>query len=685
MSEPLAPALTFAVRQGGADEAALLRTVMSLALMTHPVEIVVEVTSVDVGTRLDQALAGLGTVPVSWAVPRDGGAGPWWQASAPYLAVVAPGDVLLEEGVVRAISAMDGYADAVAHLSASVMVGQPKPVPAEGLDAIPVGDPAWAQPISASAGGVDGRLLSTLLLLDGVNRIGPVSALVFRVAALDRAALDRLAGPEGWHLTLLLETLVRGPLLYQPVPACGAATPTVETLLGELESAPGRIAAAVASGLISSAADLDTAVRSCRDAGGHLLGKLLAANLGLGGPSSRVAAVGAALDALRAGDTDAPLPMEVRPGPASDEPTGRPVLLLEPGEELDVLDRAQLRRVLEDMGTGDVLVVDTAGGPQPRLRRGPAAEPAHGRRIHSARVRRAGASRDWIPPLEGGHRPSGFRFVIVAPAPYSTTTGGAMAIHRLCDRLIGLGEQAVIFPWYDGEWVVNPQWRNPTSRDLDPDVDVVIYPECFHGNPLGARRVVRWLLLRPGLFTGGATMGEAPGDLLMTYNRMIDPNLPELAVPIIDPTVFFPKDTPGQGKLLWIGKGRIPADLDRTGMTLITRSWPAGRQEMAAVLRAADVLYTCDWCSAVIGEAQFCGTPVVMVGEQAWTRQDVRNVAPGMEGFSFDDGPGLVTARETVPMVYANYLEEVARTDAGISAFVALAERHFTLQGAPVA
>jgi hypothetical protein len=180
-------------------------------------------------------------------------------------------------------------------------------------------------------------------------------------------------------------------------------------------------------------------------------------------------------------------------------------------------------------------------------------------------------------------------------------------------------------------------------------------------------------------------MDAGPHDLCVTWNRAIDADAPVLALPLFDPTVFFPKDVPGSGALLWVGKGTVPPDLCRAGMTLITTSWPAQKTELAALLRAADVLYSCDWMTALAFEALLCGTPVVLVGHQRWSREDVVRDAAFLPGIIFEDGD-LDAARTAVRMTAARYADQVSAVGDDVARFVALVDNRFpdpAAQGLP--
>ena len=178
-------------------------------------------------------------------------------------------------------------------------------------------------------------------------------------------------------------------------------------------------------------------------------------------------------------------------------------------------------------------------------------------------------------------------------------------------------------------------------------------------------------LNRPGRIHGNS-MDEGPDDLVVTFSDQVSDQHPVLSVPLIDPQAFFPKDRRGTGSLLWIGKGTLPPGFDRSNTRLITNDWPRDRPHFGRVLRSADVLYTCDWLTSVIDEALMCATPVVLIGDQEWSRDEIV-MRPGM---AWGDGD-LDRARAEVGGYYAQCVDGAASVDASVDEFVQLVNNHF--------
>ena len=133
------------------------------------------------------------------------------------------------------------------------------------------------------------------------------------------------------------------------------------------------------------------------------------------------------------------------------------------------------------------------------------------------------------------------RFVIFAPS-FTYESGGVLALHMLAGRLNALGHDASLWPdirprlfrrstLRHARQALGFEVRNRRTFDTGPfdtrlatyaDLRgaVVVYPETVSGNPLHADRVVRWLLNKPGFFTGKA--GYSPGDLFFYFMQAFD-------------------------------------------------------------------------------------------------------------------------------------------------------------------
>jgi|TARA_B110000908_G_C10220687_1_gene435173 hypothetical protein len=156
------------------------------------------------------------------------------------------------------------------------------------------------------------------------------------------------------------------------------------------------------------------------------------------------------------------------------------------------------------------------------------------------------------------------KILIYSPS-YNENMGGVIVLHKLCSLLNDLGYEAYLWAfagpnffneaaylfcnpdiaeavelgkfssasehWYKFGKTENrigdhrricasnntPLFCEPLDYDFD---GVVLYPEIVGGNPLKAKNVVRWLLYKPGFFTGEINYGSK--ELYFLYDKMLD-------------------------------------------------------------------------------------------------------------------------------------------------------------------
>jgi len=129
------------------------------------------------------------------------------------------------------------------------------------------------------------------------------------------------------------------------------------------------------------------------------------------------------------------------------------------------------------------------------------------------------------------------KFIIYTPS-FDESSGGIIALHRLCDLLNRHGEKAFVVPSYQKSkcFVTNiirgikHCRRMITLKALHTPIlynhhfisnsTIVIYPEIIDGNPLNAKNTVRWLLHKPGFHTGRVNFGK--NDLFFFYQEIFN-------------------------------------------------------------------------------------------------------------------------------------------------------------------
>ncbi|KQZ30769.1 hypothetical protein ASD50_17290 [Mesorhizobium sp. Root552] len=128
-------------------------------------------------------------------------------------------------------------------------------------------------------------------------------------------------------------------------------------------------------------------------------------------------------------------------------------------------------------------------------------------------------------------------YVIVAPQ-YCDSSGGNIFLHRLANELACIGERAVLWPMGSKPRslaldALHRMARRKSGYKMMPDTAarlahsddlhrnaIVVYPEVVMGNPLGAKRVVRWLMYPPKLRGTAASFG--PNDLFFKVSDFSD-------------------------------------------------------------------------------------------------------------------------------------------------------------------
>jgi hypothetical protein len=119
------------------------------------------------------------------------------------------------------------------------------------------------------------------------------------------------------------------------------------------------------------------------------------------------------------------------------------------------------------------------------------------------------------------------KFIVVAPS-FNENSGGVIALHYLCHKLNLMGFESYIYHikrpvkagnsiWekfkykfclgkyqikrVNRKFCTNPEWQTPELCTFDDEMSndrIVIYPEIIEGNPLLAKKFIRWFLYFKG-------------------------------------------------------------------------------------------------------------------------------------------------------------------------------------------
>jgi hypothetical protein len=293
-------------------------------------------------------------------------------------------------------------------------------------------------------------------------------------------------------------------------------------------------------------------------------------------------------------------------------------------------------------------------------------------------------------------------FVIYAPS-YDENSGGALVLYKLYALLLELGHEAYLQPFVRGDVVERSFWGFRHARTLfyryrlrsyyqskspyplrfaSPAKlkdAVVVYPEVIEGNPMGAKKVVRWLLHRPGFHTGVVNYG--PDDLYFYFGKKFDaPALNKypdnhLRVTESFPHVYAQKNFgPRAGACYLVRKG-----IDRT-----LDYHPAGAElldgkshaEMAEAFNKYEYFYSYDLYTMYSRFAAVCGCKSIVVPEKGLDIDQWRQSPSSEYGLAYgiDDLP---RAEATRPMLLEVMAESENESRRSVDFFVRRCQQHF--------
>ncbi len=271
-------------------------------------------------------------------------------------------------------------------------------------------------------------------------------------------------------------------------------------------------------------------------------------------------------------------------------------------------------------------------------------------------------------------------FLIVAQ-PYHSRSGGVMVLHELCDAINKSGHKASILFMHGGSaekqdfsyvYLKNPDlysekylyhWLDG-GRANEEVANIlmngtVVYPDLIVGNPLRARRVIRYVLNKNNL-----DFGE---DYVLSYSRVYCERH-DFALP----KMFLDDGIHAKGGLHWrhrtldltyIGKGASFVECGRMeGTILVERDWPRDKEQLGLLLRQCRYFYTWDCVSATNYDAVMCGAVPVLMHDNQIPRFEVDR----MEFGSFPTLPE--SAREGGVVVWSD--NDIARIDSALKSMI---------------
>jgi O-antigen biosynthesis protein len=265
---------------------------------------------------------------------------------------------------------------------------------------------------------------------------------------------------------------------------------------------------------------------------------------------------------------------------------------------------------------------------------------------------------------------------------------GVRCLHLLCHHLNRLGYRS-----YVGTQVANPNLDTPFADAEMIDKfernglrSIVIYPDIVAGNPLHAKRIVRYLLNRPGYFTGVGAETYGEGDFFLHYANEFRPaglQSQQLRIPLVDQEIYRLPEQPIMRDTFAVYTARHPLDAASfpswiTKPEIISSGAPRSPRSLASLYQRSRALITGERTAACL-EAMHCGCPVIIVPNESFNHKPVVEFYDGC-GFCIGfDRDGLEHATHTTALALRKYQARLRGLDGSIEDFVENACRYFGL------
>lgn len=264
---------------------------------------------------------------------------------------------------------------------------------------------------------------------------------------------------------------------------------------------------------------------------------------------------------------------------------------------------------------------------------------------------------------------------------HSFASNGIKVTYELIRQLNNLGFAAknlcfdphvpnAIFP---EEYLKNTIFCTETSFPKLNDDDIAIYPEHVQGNPLNAKKIVRYLLNKP-YFLFGYGIDYTDTDYVLVFSKLIGKNLPILYI-LLDERDLFTKireSTKRKEDTVSIYFGKCDYDLLKINrkilknirkqyknVHIITRQNPS-REQTLKMIAESDLMISFDPLSNLNYESTLLGTPVFLV-DDFYDTKDIELPAPQKGIFyEFNESNFKVAKREVAEsfMYYSDYIQK---------------------------
>jgi hypothetical protein len=216
-----------------------------------------------------------------------------------------------------------------------------------------------------------------------------------------------------------------------------------------------------------------------------------------------------------------------------------------------------------------------------------------------------------------------------------------MVLHDLCDMLNRQGYEAAMVFFHGGvapsfQWAISnvPEHYHPDHQRVSLSMDspdksirdflengIIIYPDLITDNPLGASRIVRYILCHNQNYTAISS-----NEYILSFSKMFHSKSDGYLFQSLSNDNFHSMGAPHWSKrtmdLTYFGKGPVFIDCFRIpGTLIITRTWPEDKEQLGLLLRQCRYLFTWDAVSQINYVAIACGAVPVFLHERQATRE----------------------------------------------------------------
>ena len=240
-------------------------------------------------------------------------------------------------------------------------------------------------------------------------------------------------------------------------------------------------------------------------------------------------------------------------------------------------------------------------------------------------------------------------YLIVTPS-FTFRSGGIIVLHKLCDWLNKFGSDAYLYPLLKTEssfFKTNPKYLTPIYNNLILQRNpIVVYPDIISENPLNSKRVVRWLLNRPGAITG-KEINFSKNDVVYEHSPIhFTEKTAELPLMLKVNDMHFDlfKDygMNRSGSCFFIHKGsrsNINYSLhnSRDEIKDLTPT-----KELADYLNKKKYFYCYDNASFAVDMANLCGVISVIIPDGSRSKNQVRKAHPYGVAYGVEDIPHAI-------------------------------------------